>query len=37
MSQLERTLAIIKPDAVARRIAGEILSLIEQNGSPSAA
>ena len=32
MSQLERTLAIIKPDAVARRIAGEILSLIEQNG-----
>lgn len=32
MSQLERTLAIIKPDAVSRRIAGEILSLIERNG-----
>ncbi len=27
----ERTLAIVKPDAVARRIAGEILSTIEQN------
>jgi len=32
MSQLERTLAIIKPDAVSRSVAGEILSLIEQNG-----
>ncbi len=32
MSQLERTLAIIKPDAVERRIAGQILSIIEQNG-----
>jgi nucleoside-diphosphate kinase len=32
MSQAERTLAIIKPDAVARSVAGEILSLIEQNG-----
>jgi nucleoside-diphosphate kinase len=32
MSQVERTLAIIKPDAVERRIAGEILSVIEQNG-----
>ncbi len=31
MSQLERTLAIIKPDATERRIAGEILSTIEQN------
>ncbi len=31
MSQLQRTLAIIKPDAVARHIAGEILSLIERN------
>jgi nucleoside-diphosphate kinase len=32
MSQLERTFAIIKPDAVARNIAGEILSTIERNG-----
>ncbi len=32
MSQLERTFAIIKPDAVARHITGEILSIIEQNG-----
>ena len=32
MSQLERTLAIIKPDAIARGVSGEILSLIEQNG-----
>ncbi len=32
MSEMERTLAIIKPDAIARRIAGEILSIIEQNG-----
>jgi nucleoside-diphosphate kinase len=32
MSQIERTLAIIKPDAVARNLAGEILSIIEQNG-----
>lgn len=32
MSQLERTLAIIKPDSVARGIAGEILSAIERNG-----
>jgi nucleoside-diphosphate kinase len=32
MSQLERTFAIIKPDAVARNIAGEILSMIERNG-----
>ncbi len=31
MSQLERTLAILKPDSVARGIAGEILSLIERN------
>ena len=31
MSQLERTLAIVKPDAVSRQIAGEILSLIERN------
>lgn len=31
MSQLERTLAILKPDAVSRGIAGEILSLIERN------
>jgi nucleoside-diphosphate kinase len=32
MSQPERTLAIIKPDAVARRIAGDILSIIERTG-----
>ena len=32
MSQLERTLAIIKPDSVARGIAGEILTTIEQAG-----
>ena len=29
---LERTFAIIKPDAVAKGHAGEILSMIEQNG-----
>jgi nucleoside-diphosphate kinase len=29
---LERTLAIIKPDAVARGHAGEILTIIQQNG-----
>jgi nucleoside-diphosphate kinase len=29
---IERTLAIIKPDSVARRIAGEILTTIEQAG-----
>ena len=32
MSSLERTFAIIKPDAVARNLAGEILSIIEKNG-----
>ena len=32
MSQLERTLAIIKPDAVAAGQAGQILSMIEQSG-----
>jgi nucleoside-diphosphate kinase len=32
MIQLERTLAIIKPDTVARNLAGEVLSIIEQNG-----
>jgi nucleoside-diphosphate kinase len=32
MSELERTFAIIKPDAVARGVAGEILSEIERNG-----
>jgi nucleoside-diphosphate kinase len=32
MSQVERTLAILKPDSVARGIAGEILSTIEQAG-----
>ena len=32
MSQVERTLAIIKPDAVSRGVSGEILALIEQNG-----
>jgi nucleoside-diphosphate kinase len=32
MSQIERTLAIIKPDAVSRHIAGEIVTAIEQNG-----
>jgi nucleoside-diphosphate kinase len=31
MNRVERTLAILKPDAVSRRIAGEILSLIERN------
>ena len=31
MSQLERTLAIIKPDAVARGLGGEILAVIERN------
>ena len=31
MSQLERTLAILKPDAVSRRLSGEILCLIEQH------
>ncbi len=29
---LERTLAIFKPDAIKRTIAGQMLSLIEQNG-----
>jgi nucleoside-diphosphate kinase len=32
MSRVERTLAIIKPDAVARGIVGEIVSVIEQAG-----
>ena len=32
MSQVGRTLAIIKPDSVARGIAGEIVSAIEQAG-----
>ena len=32
MSQLERTLAIIKPDSVARGIAGEILTTSVQAG-----
>jgi nucleoside-diphosphate kinase len=32
MSQLERTFAIIKPDAVAAGHVGEILTLIEQAG-----
>ena len=32
MSQVERTLAIIKPDAVAARQAGDILGIIGQNG-----
>lgn len=32
MSQIERTFAIIKPDAVAAGHAGEILALIEQAG-----
>ena len=32
MSQVERTLAIIKPDAVAAGQTGEILSIIGQNG-----
>lgn len=32
MSQVERTLAIIKPDAVAARRAGEVLSIIENAG-----
>lgn len=32
MSEMERTLAIIKPDAIARRIAGEILTIIERAG-----
>lgn len=29
---MERTFAIIKPDAVARRQAGQILAIIEENG-----
>lgn len=29
---MERTLAIIKPDAVARKVAGQIISRIEANG-----
>jgi nucleoside-diphosphate kinase len=32
MSSLERTFAIVKPDAVSRNLAGEILSMIEKNG-----
>jgi nucleoside-diphosphate kinase len=32
MSQVERTFAIIKPDAVAAGQAGEILAMIEKNG-----
>jgi len=32
VSQTERTLAIIKPDAVARNLAGEILAEIARNG-----
>ena len=32
MSQVERTFSIIKPDAVADRRAGEILSMLEQAG-----
>ena len=29
---MNRTLALIKPDAVDRNIIGEIIALIEQNG-----
>jgi nucleoside-diphosphate kinase len=32
MSQVERTFAIVKPDAVARGITGEILAMIEKAG-----
>jgi nucleoside-diphosphate kinase len=32
MSQVERTLAIIKPDAVAKGVMGQIISRIEQAG-----
>jgi nucleoside-diphosphate kinase len=32
MKTLERTLAIIKPDAVARQAAGDIISVIESKG-----
>ncbi len=32
MNQVERTLAIIKPDAVTRNLTGEILSILGQNG-----
>jgi len=32
MSQVERTFSIIKPDAVADRHAGEILTMLEQAG-----
>jgi nucleoside-diphosphate kinase len=32
MSQLERTFAIIKPDAVAGNLAGQILTIIGENG-----
>jgi nucleoside-diphosphate kinase len=29
---MERTLAIIKPDAVSNKVAGKIISMIEENG-----
>ena len=32
MAELERTFAIIKPDAVAKGVTGEILARIESNG-----
>ena len=31
MKTLQRTLAIIKPDAVAKNVAGEIIKIIEEN------
>jgi nucleoside-diphosphate kinase len=32
MKTLQRTLAIIKPDAVAKNVAGDIIKTIEENG-----
>lgn len=32
MSMIERTFSIIKPDAVARNLTGEILAMIQENG-----
>ena len=32
MDTLQRTLAIVKPDAVAKGAAGDIIAIIEQNG-----
>ena len=32
MQTLQRTLAIVKPDAVAKGAAGDIIAMIENNG-----